>query len=148
MHSSPDSQPHDSGSTQGVPAPIGPYSPFVQAGPFLFLSGQTPVDPATGKLIDGDVGAQTTRALQNLEAVLRRAGTTWAAVVKTTVFLRDMADFQAMNAAYAAHCGSNRPARSTVAVAGLPLDARVEIEAVAYAGGQPGGASATDTGRG
>jgi 2-iminobutanoate/2-iminopropanoate deaminase len=145
MHLPPDPQASESGSTPAVPAPIGPYSPFVQAGPFLFLSGQTPVDPVTGKLIDGDVAAQTTRALQNLDAVLHRAGTTWAAVVKTTVFLRDMADFQAMNAAYAAHCGSRPPARSTVAVAGLPLDARVEIEAVAFVGGQPGAVSATDT---
>ena len=123
MH--PDPQPN-------VPAPLGPYSPFVQAGPLLFLSGQTPVDPSTGKLVEGDLGTQTTQALKNLDAVLRGAGATWASVVKTTVFLRDMADFQAMNTAYAAFSGSTRPARSTIAVAGLPLDARVEIEAVAF----------------
>ncbi|HEX5872520.1 MAG TPA: Rid family detoxifying hydrolase [Longimicrobium sp.] len=114
------------------PAPLGPYSPVVRAGDLLFLSGQTPVDPRTGKLIDGDIGAQTTRALRNLEIVLQGAGATWSNVVKTTVFLRDMADFAAMNAAYAAHTGSTLPARSTIAVAGLPLDARVEIEAIAH----------------
>jgi 2-iminobutanoate/2-iminopropanoate deaminase len=116
------------------PAPLGPYSPAVRAGNLLFLSGQTPVDPRTGALIAGDIGAQTTRALQNLEIVLRGAGAAWSNVVKTTVFLRDMGDFAAMNAAYAAHTGSTLPARSTIAVAGLPLDARVEIEAVAYLG--------------
>lgn len=128
-----DSQPHAAGGpVSGVPTPLGPYSPAVQAGPFLFLSGQTPVDPATGELLEGSVGAQTVQVLKNLEAVLQSMGASWAAVVKTTVFLRDMADFAEMNAAYAEYLGATRPARSTVAVAGLPRDARVEIEAVAY----------------
>jgi 2-iminobutanoate/2-iminopropanoate deaminase len=114
------------------PAPLGPYAPAVRAGNLLFLSGQTPVDPLTGALVPGGIAAQTTRALRNLEIVLQGAGATWSSVVKTTVFLRHMADFTAMNAAYAAHTGSTLPARSTVAVAGLPLDARVEIEAIAH----------------
>lgn len=114
------------------PAPLGPYAPAVRAGSLLFLSGQTPVDPLTGALVTGDIAAQTTRALRNLEIVLQSAGGTWSNVVKTTVFLRDMGDFAAMNAAYAAHTGSTLPARSTIAVAGLPLDARVEIEAIAH----------------
>lgn len=123
-----DSQPGPS----GIPRPLGPYSPVVHAGPLLFLSGQTPVDTATGTLLVGSVGEQTVQVLKNLEAVLQSVGASWAAVVKTTVFLRDMADFAEMNEAYAAYLGETRPARSTVAVAGLPLDARVEVEAVAY----------------
>lgn len=119
-------------SQPSVPRPLGPYSPAVQAGPFIYLSGQTPVDPATGRLLEGTVAQQTVRVLQNLDAVLQGVGASWSAVVKTTVFLRDMADFAEMNGAYAEYLGETRPARSTVAVAGLPLDARVEIEAVAY----------------
>lgn len=116
----------------GIPRPLGPYSPAVRAGDLVFLSGQTPVDTATGELLQGSVAEQTAQVLQNLEAVLQDMGAAWEAVVKTTVFLRDMADFAEMNGAYAAYLGTHRPARSTVAVAGLPLDARVEIEAVAY----------------
>lgn len=116
----------------GIPKPLGPYSPAVRAGDLVFLSGQTPVDTATGELLKGSVAEQTAQVLRNLEAVLHSVGGSWASVVKTTVFLRDMADFAEMNAAYAAHLGDVRPARSTVAVAGLPLDARVEIEAVAH----------------
>ena len=120
------------GPVSGIPRPLGPYSPAVRAGPFIYLSGQTPVDTSTGKLLAGPVSAQTVQVLKNLEAVLQSVGASWSAVVKTTVFLRDMADFAEMNAAYAEYLGETRPARSTVAVAGLPLDARVEIEAVAY----------------
>jgi 2-iminobutanoate/2-iminopropanoate deaminase len=120
------------GPVSGIPRPLGPYSPAVRAGPFIYLSGQTPVDTSTGKLLVGSVGEQTVQVLKNLRAVLESMGASWDAVVKTTVFLRDMADFAEMNAAYAAHLGPVPPARSTVAVAGLPLDARVEIEAVAY----------------
>jgi 2-iminobutanoate/2-iminopropanoate deaminase len=120
------------GQARGIPRPLGPYSPAVRAGDLIFLSGQTPVDTDTGKLLVGSVGEQTVQVLKNLEAVLQSVGASWSAVVKTTVFLRDMADFAEMNAAYAEYLGETRPARSTVAVAGLPLDARVEIEAVAY----------------
>lgn len=119
-------------STSGIPKPLGPYSPAMRAGDLIFLSGQTPVDTATGELVRGPIAAQTAQALRNLEAVLRSVGAGWENVVKTTVFLRDMADFAEMNAVYAAQMGDTRPARSTIAVAGLPLDARVEIECVAY----------------
>lgn len=119
-------------SAAGVPKPLGPYAPAVRAGDLVYLSGQTPVDPATGELVRGSIADQTARVLGNLGAVLASVGGGWNDVVKTTVFLRDMEDFAEMNAAYAAHLDGARPARSTIAVAGLPLDARVEIEAVAY----------------
>jgi 2-iminobutanoate/2-iminopropanoate deaminase len=119
--------------TTRIPAPIGPYRPWVEANGFLFLSGQTPLDPTTGALVDGDVAAQTTQVLANLGAVLEAAGASWADVVKTTVFLTDMAFFDAMNAVYASVLGEVRPARSTVAVRGLPKGASVEIELVARA---------------
>ena len=110
---------------------IGPYSPGIRTGPFVFTSGQIPIDPETGALIEGPIGAQTTRALENVEAILVAAGTGRGKVVKTTIFLVDMADFAAVNAAYAAFFGEHKPARSTVQVARLPKDARIEIEAVA-----------------
>jgi 2-iminobutanoate/2-iminopropanoate deaminase len=113
------------------PAAIGPYSHAVWAGDLLYLSGQTPIDPATGKLIDGDVRAQTTRVFENLKAVLLDAGLTMDHVVKCNVYLTSMADFPAMNAAYQMCFTSPFPARTTVAVAGLPLGASVEIEVVA-----------------
>ena len=113
------------------PAALGPYSHAVWAGELLYLSGQTPVDPATGRLVDGDVEAQTRRAFGNLELVLRDAGLTMDDVVKCNVYLTSMSDFAAMNAAYQ-HCFTHPyPARTTVAVAGLPLGASVEIEIVA-----------------
>lgn len=115
----------------GAPAAVGPYSHAVAAGGLLFLSGQTPIDPATGALVDGDVGTQTRRALDNLAAVLAAAGLTFDDVVRCTVYLVDMADFAAMNAAYGAVFAAPPPARTTIAVAGLPLGAQVEIEAVA-----------------
>ncbi len=114
-----------------APAAIGPYSQAIAANGFLFCAGQTPLDPATMQLVPGDIAAQTTQVLKNLHAVLQSAGCTWKDVVKTTIFLRDMADFQRVNEVYAATLGDARPARSTVAVAGLPKDARVEIEMVA-----------------
>lgn len=114
-----------------APKAIGPYSQAIRANGFLFTAGQIALDPETMELVPGDVAAQTERVLANLTAVLAAAGTDWAHVVKTTVFLRDMADFTAVNAVYARVLGDARPARSTVAVLGLPRDVRVEIEAVA-----------------
>jgi 2-iminobutanoate/2-iminopropanoate deaminase len=111
--------------------PIGPFSHLVAAGTSLFLSGQVAQEPATGKLIEGDVGAQTTRILANLQAVLKTVGRDLSHVVKVTVYLTDMADFAAMNAVYARHFDPPYPARSTVAVKALPLDARVEMECIA-----------------
>ena len=113
------------------PAALGPYSPGVWAGDLVYLSGQTPVDPATGKLIDGDVEAQTMRAFDNLELVLQDAGLSMDNVIKCNVYLTNMADFAAMNAAYGKRFTKPYPSRTTVAVAGLPLGARVEIELVA-----------------
>ena len=113
------------------PAAIGPYSAAVWAGKLLYLSGQTPVDPKTGELIQGDVEAQTNRAFDNLEAVLGDAGLSLDHVIKCNVYLTDMASFPAMNAAYGKRFTKPYPARTTVAVAGLPKGAQVEIELVA-----------------
>jgi 2-iminobutanoate/2-iminopropanoate deaminase len=117
--------------TDKAPAAIGPYSQAIVASGFLFAAGQIPLDPATGQLITGDVKAQTERVLANLGEVLAAAGASWRHVVKTTVFLQDMNDFPAVNEVYAHTLGENRPARSTVAVAGLPRGVRVEIDAIA-----------------
>lgn len=117
--------------THRAPAAIGPYSQAIAADGWLFLSGQVALDPATGQMLEGDVAAQTERALQNLQGVLEKAGASLGDVVRTTVYLRDMADFAAMNAVYARFFTGAPPARSTVAVAGLPKDARVEIDAIA-----------------
>jgi 2-iminobutanoate/2-iminopropanoate deaminase len=113
------------------PAAIGPYSHAVWAGDLLYLSGQTPIDPATGKLIDGDVETQTMRCFDNLELVLLDSGLRLDDVIKCNVYLTSMADFPAMNGAYQRRFTKPYPARTTVAVAGLPLGARVEIELVA-----------------
>lgn len=118
-------------SAADAPKAIGPYSQAVWSGHELFCSGQTPIDPATGKLIDGDVGAQTHRVFDNLAAVLAAAGLTLDDAIKCNVYLVDMQDFAAMNAAYQTRFTAPFPARTTVAVAGLPLGARVEIELVA-----------------
>jgi 2-iminobutanoate/2-iminopropanoate deaminase len=118
-------------STPGAPRAIGPYSQGVTAGGFLFTAGQVGFDPATGELVDEGIAQQTGRVLENLRAILAAAGLELSSVVKTTVFLVDMADFAAMNEVYARAFGDHRPARSTVAVAALPRGARVEIEAVA-----------------
>lgn len=118
-------------SAPDAPKAIGPYSQAVWNGNELFCSGQTPIDPATGTLIDGDVTAQTQRVFDNLAAVLRAAELSLDDVIKCNVYLVDMADFAAMNAAYATRFSAPHPARTTVAVAGLPLGARVEIELVA-----------------
>lgn len=118
-------------STVKAPAAIGPYSQAVRSGGFLFCSGQIPIDPATGKMVEGGIEAQTERVLRNLEAVLSAGGSTLESVVKTTVYLTDLADFPAMNAVYGKFFGQDPPARATVQVAKLPAGARVEIDAVA-----------------
>jgi 2-iminobutanoate/2-iminopropanoate deaminase len=118
-------------STPGAPRAIGPYSQGIRAGGFLFTAGQVGFDPASGELVDGGISEQTERVLQNIRSILESAGADLSQVVKTTVFLVDMADFAAMNEVYARAFGDHRPARSTVAVASLPRGARVEIEAVA-----------------
>lgn len=118
-------------STPGAPRAIGPYSQGIVAGGLLFTAGQVGFDPATGELVDEAIAEQTRRVLENLRAILQAAGLDFGRVVKTTVFLVDMADFAAMNEEYARAFGAHRPARSTVAVAALPRGARVEIEAVA-----------------
>ncbi len=120
--------------TDEAPKAIGPYSQAVRAGDFLFLSGQTPLDPATGLLVEGGVREQAARVFQNLEAVLQAAGVGMEAVVKATVFLKDMDDFAAVNEVYASRFAGDFPARSTVQVARLPKDALVEIEMIAYVG--------------
>jgi 2-iminobutanoate/2-iminopropanoate deaminase len=118
-------------ATEGAPRAIGPYSQAVVCAGVVYTAGQIALDPATGDMVAGGVPEQTTRALENIRAILEAVGSDMAHVVKTTVFLADMADFTEMNAAYAAAFGHHRPARSTVAVKGLPRGARVEIEAVA-----------------
>ena len=118
-------------ATSGAPRAIGPYSQALRAGGFLFTAGQVGFDPATGELVDGGISQETRQVLQNIRAILEAGGSGLAQVVKTTVFLVDMADFAAMNEVYADAFGPHRPARSTGAVAALPRGARVEIEAVA-----------------
>lgn len=115
-------------------AAVGPYSHAVEAGDLVFLSGQTPLDPATGKLVEGDIAAQTEQCFRNLFGVLEAAGLTEADVVKANVFLTDMGDFAAMNKVYATKFSAPYPARSTVAVAALPIGAQVEIELIARRG--------------
>lgn len=117
--------------TDRAPAAIGPYSQGIVANGVLYTAGQIALDPATMQVVEGDVVAQAEQVLTNLSAILAEAGTGWDAVVKTTIFLADMADFQRVNEVYARHLGEARPARSTVAVSGLPRGVRVEIEAVA-----------------
>jgi 2-iminobutanoate/2-iminopropanoate deaminase len=114
-----------------APSAIGPYSQAIDAGDFVFLSGQVPIDPATGNLVGGDIAAQTERVLDNLAAVLEAAGCGFSDVVKTTIYLVDLADFQAVNATYAKRFVAAPPARATVQVAALPKGARVEIDAIA-----------------
>src|SRR5215212_5124430 len=118
-------------STPRAPRAIGPYSQATRANGLLFTAGQVGFDPATGELVDGGISEQTERVLQNVRAILQAGGLDLGNVIKTTVFLVDMADFAAMNAVYAEAFGEHRPARSTVAVAALPRGARVEIDAIA-----------------
>ncbi len=121
-------------STSNAPAAIGPYSQAIEAGGFVFLSGQIPLDPATGQMVDGDVAAQTERVMQNLEAVLAAAGCSFADVVRTGIFLTDLSDFAKVNEVYARRFPENPPARATVQVAALPRGAKVEIDLVALKG--------------
>jgi 2-iminobutanoate/2-iminopropanoate deaminase len=117
--------------TTHAPAAIGPYSQAIVCGDLVYTSGQIALDPANGELVSDDIEAQTHRVLQNMQAVLNSAGTSLSSVIKTTVFLTHMSDFQAMNAVYAGYFEDPAPARSTVAVAELPRKARVEIECIA-----------------
>jgi len=117
--------------TENAPAAIGPYSQAIKTGNLVYTSGQVPIDPATGKLIDSDVKAAAKQSLENVKAVLAAAGATLDDVIKTTVFLKDLNDFKAANEVYAEYFGQNPPARSCVQAAKLPLDALIEIEAIA-----------------
>jgi 2-iminobutanoate/2-iminopropanoate deaminase len=118
-------------ATATAPAAVGPYSQAVRVGDFVFTAGQIPLDPATGRIVEGSIEVQTRQALTNVGAVLQAAGTSLDNVVKTTVFLADIGEFQAMNGVYAEFFGAAPPARSAVQVAALPPGARIEIEAVA-----------------
>ena len=121
-------------ATASAPRAIGPYSQALVHDGLLYSAGQIALDPSTMELVDGDTAAQTEQVFANLKAVLEAARASLANVVKTTVYLADMADFQAMNAVYARHFGEHRPARSTVAAAALPKGARVEIDVIAAVG--------------
>ena len=118
-------------STPDAPGAIGPYSPAIKAGNLLFLSGQIPLDPATGAIVDGDVTAQTEQVMRNIAALLKAGGAGYEHVVRTTVFLADMNDFAAMNAVYGRFVADPPPARATVQVSRLPRDVRVEIDVIA-----------------
>ena len=120
--------------TTDAPAAVGPYSQAIVAAGMVFASGQIPLDPATGQVVEGEIGMMTRRVLMNLEAVLKAAGSSLDRTVKITVFLADMNDFQAMNAVFAEFFPTTPPARSTVEVARLPRDVRVEIDAIALLG--------------
>ena len=118
--------------SSGAPTAIGPYSPAIRAGELLFVSGQIPIDPATGSLIEGDIAAQTRRVLENVGALLTAGGLTFADVVRTTIFLADIGDFGRVNEVYGTYFAEPFPARATVQVARLPKDARIEIDAIAW----------------
>ncbi|MBP1604787.1 MAG: yabJ 3 [Acidobacteria bacterium] len=121
-------------STPAAPPAIGPYSQAVRAGSFVFVSGQIPLDPGTGQMTGGDIRAQTHQVMRNLGEVLKAAGASLDHVVRTTIYLADMADFAAVNDVYGGYFSTPAPARATVQVARLPRDARVEIDAVAHIG--------------
>jgi len=121
----------DAFSSPNAPKAIGPYSPAVRAGQLLFISGQVPIDPATGSLVSGDIRTEKRRVMDNLGALLTAGGLDFSAVVRTTVFLADINDFAAMNEVYASYFHEPFPARATVQVARLPRDARVEIDVIA-----------------
>jgi 2-iminobutanoate/2-iminopropanoate deaminase len=126
---------HEVISTREAPAAIGPYSQAIRAGNMLFVSGQIPLDPSTGQMVEGDVIAQTERVLDNLAAILAAAGVSFASVVRTTVFLTDLGNFGPMNECYAKRFGEKPPARATVEVSRLPRDSKVEIDCIALLDG-------------
>ena len=134
-------------STNDAPAAIGPYSQGIRSGSLLFCAGQIPLDPQTGQIVAGDISAQTKRVLENVAAILKAEHLTFSHVVKTTIFLVSMDDFQAVNEIYATYFRENPPARSTVAVAALPKGAKVEIEVIAMGNEKPdnAGRSVSDT---
>jgi 2-iminobutanoate/2-iminopropanoate deaminase len=125
---------HQAVQTANAPRAIGPYSQAIRSGELLFLSGQIPLDPSTGELVSGGIDVQTRRVLDNLGAILESAGGSFADVVKTTIYLVDLAEFAAMNGVYESYFTQPAPARATVQVAALPKGARIEIEAVARLG--------------
>jgi 2-iminobutanoate/2-iminopropanoate deaminase len=118
-------------SSPNAPKAIGPYSPALRSGSLLFVSGQVAIDPSTGQMLDGDIGTQTERVLENIRALLDAGGLSFSSVVRTTVFLADMNDFEAMNNVYGKYFTQPYPARATVQVSRLPRDARVEIDVIA-----------------
>ena len=118
-------------ATSSAPQAIGPYSQAIRAGSLLFVSGQVPIDPATGQLVSGDIAAQTHRVFRNISEILAAGGASLDHVVRTTVFLADMNDFSAMNEVYATYFSAPAPARATVEVSRLPKDARIEIDVIA-----------------
>ncbi len=119
-------------SSRGAPAAIGPYSQAIRAGGFLFISGQIPLDPESGQVVDGDVAAQTHRVMQSLGAILKAAGASYDHVVRTTIFLTDLADFALVNDVYGSYFAAPAPTRATVQVAALPKGVSVEIDAIAH----------------
>jgi 2-iminobutanoate/2-iminopropanoate deaminase len=121
-------------ATQAAPAALGPYSQGIQAGSFVFISGQLALVPETATLLDGSIGDQTRQIMKNIEAIIKEAGGSLDSLVKTTIFLTDLNDFQEVNQAYGAFFAATPPARATIQVAALPLGAQVEIEAVAIVG--------------
>jgi 2-iminobutanoate/2-iminopropanoate deaminase len=133
-------------STSEAPAAIGPYSQAVRSGNFLFCSGQIPLDPKSGQIVPGDIATQTRRVLDNVEAVLKAEGLTFENIVKTTIFLTDLGDFQTVNEIYGSYFKQQPPARSTVQVSALPKGAKVEIEVIAVANnGESSAQTAYDT---
>lgn len=118
--------------TDHAPAAVGPYSQAVQVGDFIFIAGQVPLDPATGQLVPGDIAAQTRQVMHNISKILDAAGSSLDDVVKTTIFTTDLAHFGTINTVYGSFFAAAPPARSTIQVAGLPLGAQIEVEAVAY----------------
>lgn len=120
--------------TDDAPSAIGPYSQAVRAGSMLFISGQIPLDPATGEVVDGDIAAQTKRVMDSLDAILRAAGADFSQVVRTTIFLTDLRNFGQVNEVYGSYFGDPQPSRATLQVAALPKGVGVEIDAIAHLG--------------
>ena len=121
-------------STTAAPKALGPYSQAIQAGQFLFVSGQVPIDPATGNLVEGSIADQTRRVFENVGAILKAGGASFKDVVRATVYLADLGDFAAMNDVYATFFTAPQPARSTIQAARLPRDARIEVDVIAFLG--------------